>query len=198
MTNRYENGKIYSIRSHQTQDVYIGSTCLQLTKRLSQHRANYKRYKEGNYHFITAYDILKYDDYYIELIEDCKCETKPQLERREGQVIREAQNCINARIAGRTKREHYEDTKEHVAERDKQYRANNKEVIARRKKQYAENNKEIIAIKHKQYALDNKVKLAEQNREKYVCECGGKYTHANKAVHLRALKHIAYEANKPP
>jgi hypothetical protein len=40
----YENGKVYAIRSHQTDEVYIGSTVERLSARMSKHRADYKRY----------------------------------------------------------------------------------------------------------------------------------------------------------
>lgn len=38
--NKYLNGKIYTIRSHQTDKFYIGSTCSPLHKRLFKHRSN--------------------------------------------------------------------------------------------------------------------------------------------------------------
>ena len=38
----YKNGKIYTIRSFQTDKYYIGSTCTMLSKRFSNHKSNYK------------------------------------------------------------------------------------------------------------------------------------------------------------
>jgi len=109
-TNRYHNGKIYAIRSHQTPDVYIGATCTTLTKRLSEHKSHYKK----NNKYYTSFEILKYPDYYIELVEEVKCENKMELTRREGQIIRETENCVNKVIAGRTNREWREDNKEEL------------------------------------------------------------------------------------
>ena len=129
MTNRYANGKIYSIRSYQTPDIYIGSTCLSLSKRLHAHRSIYKRFNAGKSNYMTSYEILKYTDHYIELIEEHKCENKAQLERREGQLIRETENCINSRIAGRTKKEYGSENKDKIAIIKKKYYENNKEVI---------------------------------------------------------------------
>ena len=43
----YLNGKVYAIRSHQTEQVYIGSTVERLSARMSKHRAKHKAYKAG-------------------------------------------------------------------------------------------------------------------------------------------------------
>ena len=42
--NMYANGKIYTIRSHQTDKYYIGSTTQPLSKRFYQHKQLYKRF----------------------------------------------------------------------------------------------------------------------------------------------------------
>ena len=66
----YKNGKIYAIRSHQTEQIYIGSTTQPLTKRLSKHKAQN----------CSSRLILQYEDAYIELIENFPCESKTDLE----------------------------------------------------------------------------------------------------------------------
>ena len=38
----YKNGKIYVIKSKETEDVYIGSTCSKLNIRLSHHKSAYR------------------------------------------------------------------------------------------------------------------------------------------------------------
>ena len=49
MVNRkkkdYQNGKIYCLRSHKTDLVYVGSTCQPLYKRLNEHKNYYKMYE---------------------------------------------------------------------------------------------------------------------------------------------------------
>ena len=75
----YGNGKIYSIRSHQCEDIYIGSTTQSLAKRLGDHRSGFKRYQNGKGHYVTSYDILKYNDHYIELICNYPCTCKGEL-----------------------------------------------------------------------------------------------------------------------
>jgi hypothetical protein len=165
----YQNGKIYTIRSHQTDQIYIGSTSQRLSRRMEGHRTNYKKYQNGTYHYVSSFEIVKYEDCYIELLEECKCENKAQLEKREGELIRE-NVCINKRIPGRTRAEHYQDTKE----QQKQYREDNKEHILEQSRQYS-----------RQYREDNKERLSE----KFNCECGGKYQRGTKARHMKSIKH---------
>lgn len=89
----YKNGKIYAIRSYQTEEIYIGSTTQTLTKRLSSHKRN----------ICNSKLILQYPDAYIELIENFPCNSKEELNRKEGEHIR-ANNCVN-KEAGRTPEE---------------------------------------------------------------------------------------------
>ena len=129
VNERYKRGKIYSLRSHQTDLVYIGSTIQSLSKRIGGHRDNYKGWLKGAFRYVTSFDIVKYDDAYIELVEDYPCKTKAELERREGQVMRDTENCCNRCIAGRTYAEYYQDNREKVAERGAKYYQSNKENI---------------------------------------------------------------------
>ena len=161
--NKFERGKIYTIRSHLTDLIYVGSTVEPyLSTRLKSHRKQYKRYKNGYKKYVASFDILEIDENcYIELYEDYPCENKQQLRKREGQVIREL-DCCNKYVAGRTPKEWREDNKEHICVRDKQYYINNKE------------------------------KIKAQRSQKHNCECGGKYTHHNKSIHLKTKKHREY------
>lgn len=99
--NKYQNGKIYTIRSYQTDKFYIGSTCSPLHKRLYQHKAVYKSYLKNSINFISSFDIIKYEDCYIELMEFFKCNTKNELEKRENELIRDnLYNIVNRSKTG--------------------------------------------------------------------------------------------------
>lgn len=172
----YSQGKIYAIRSHQTDDIYIGSTIDTLARRMVGHRQAYKRHQNGKTNFVSSFNIIKYDDAYIELMEECKCENKAQLHKREGQLIRE-NACVNKLIAGRTKAEHYQDNKEAILEQKKQYHQDNKG----RKKEY-----------NKQYREANKEKIREKKSKKFNCECGNTYTRGHKARHMKTKIHKAH------
>ena len=84
----YSKSKIYSIRSHQTDLIYIGSTIQSLALRLSGHVRDFKSFKNGKHNYVSSFDILKFEDYYIELICDFPCESKVHLHRKEGECIR--------------------------------------------------------------------------------------------------------------
>ena len=154
----YKNGKIYAIRSHQTDKIYIGSTVDTLSRRMTGHRSNYKQYKNKNnkYNFISSFNILEFDDAYIELLENCSCNSKEELLKREGELIRKT-TCVNKCIPDRTQKEWYQDNKEKLNE----YRKINKEKIVIQTKKYREANKEKI----KKYRKDNKEEIKKYRKE---------------------------------
>jgi hypothetical protein len=153
----YQNGKIYCIRSYQTELIYIGSTTQPLSKRLSLHKNNYKRWTIANIGYISAFEILKFDDAYIELIEDCPCNSKNELERREGQLIRETEKVVNKNIMGRSITEYYQDNKEQILLHQKEYYEAHKE----QKKEYYQKNKEL----KKEYYQKNKLRILQYQHE---------------------------------
>ena len=118
MPINYSNAKIYCIRSHQTDKIYVGSTTRELCQRLAEHRRDFK-IKHRN---TSSFELLKYDDYYIELIKECPCENVQQLRKIEGKYIRKM-NCVNKKVAGRTKKEYNDETYDHR----KAYREKHKE-----------------------------------------------------------------------
>lgn len=89
--NKYQRGQIYAIRSHQTDLIYIGSTTQPLHKRFYAH----KHISNS----CSSKAILQYADAYIELIEDFPCNSKKELEKREGGLIRETK-CVNRSYNG--------------------------------------------------------------------------------------------------
>jgi hypothetical protein len=195
----YGNGKIYSIRSNRTDDVYIGSTTQPLHKRLYSHRSHYKYWKNGKVKYMTSFKILEYDDAYIELVEEFPCKNKMELNRREGQLIRENENAVNKLIAGRTRKEYREDNKDKMSK----YREDNRDKINEKQREYIEENRDEINEKNREYYQDNKDEIKERRRqryqenkdklnEKFDCVCGGKYTHNNKSRHLKSKKHQLY------
>jgi hypothetical protein len=63
----------------------------------------------------------------------------------------------------------------------------NKCIPSRTQKEYRNEHKE----QKLKYRLDNK----EKRSKKFVCECGGKYTHNDKATHFKTIKHLKYLDN---
>ena len=167
MVVNYQNGKIYSIRTHQTDIVYIGSTTQELSMRMAGHRRNYRSHLRGKGDGSSSIEILKYEDSYIELIQKFPCVDKSELHRKEGEIIRLTDNAVNKRVAGRNIKEYRFDNKEVIAAGMKKYQEANKEVISEKKKEYYKSNKEVINEKRKEYREANKEAILEKKKEYY-------------------------------
>ena len=140
-TEKKINGKVYAIRSHQTEKLYIGSTTQTLCKRFGDHVYNYKKFLKNSDSGMSSVELMKYDDTYIELISEHNDITKDMLRKFEGEEIRKnKENCVNIYIAGRT---------------IQQYRKDNPDVIkTQRIREYQKNSDKIKARVNK-YRLDN-------------------------------------------
>lgn len=170
----YSKTKIYMIKSHKTDQVYIGSTIQTLKRRMRKHISNYNKWIRENKNggICSSAILLKYDDAYIELIELYPCESNMEKCKREGELVKEYKEknlCVNILIPGRSSVQWYEDNKE-------------------KKKEYRERNKE----KMKEYRERNKEKMRKQQSKKYECTCGGSYRRSNKKRHERSKKHQRY------
>ncbi len=117
-------GKIYKLIDNTNENIYIGSTTRTLNQRLSKHKSDYNRFLNSKGRNVTSYNIIKNNDYRIELIKYVIYKDKKELFQRERYYI-ENNNCINKNIPLRTHKEYYIDNKEHY----KEYRGDNKERI---------------------------------------------------------------------
>lgn len=157
----YSNAKIYKLWSPQTDIVYIGSTVDLLCKRFANHKCTKK--------CMSRILFEKYTDVRIELIEEYPCDNREQLNKREGEIIRATQYCINRNVAGRTIQEYYQQNKEYYSEYNKEYREKNKESIREWDREY-----------HKEY-----------NSQKVECECGCVVSKCNLLRHKKSAKHLS-------
>lgn len=88
---------IYIIRSHKTDKVYIGSTNKKnINIRLNEHKKAYLKWKNDNIKYYSSYEIIKFEDVYIELLETTIYEDALN---REGYYI-QTLNSINKNIVG--------------------------------------------------------------------------------------------------
>ena len=154
MSDKYKNGKIYTIR-HKNDDslIYVGSTIQPLFKRWNQHKEilnneNYKSYNMLLYQKMRATNV---NDWYIELYENFTCDNKEQLNKQEGEVIRKI-STLNKRIEGRTKVEYREDNRDIINEKKKEYNKIHKD----KRKAYREAHKDKIKEYNKEYYYKNK------------------------------------------
>ena len=220
MENKFARGKIYRIVCNVTNKQYIGSTIKSLSQRLSNHVGHYKLYKSDEHFYLSSYDVLENDDYYIALIEKYACKSKEELHRREGYQVKQYE-CTNRIIPGRSDAEYYVDNKESILTKCKAYRQSNKAKISKRGKEYYSNHVDEINAKHKVYREANKDAasqygnifreankdmIAQRQKECYLknkerlydkvdCACGSTVTNASMWQHKRSRKHMSFDNN---
>ena len=102
--NPYHEAKIYKITSKQTDKIYIGSTKEEdVGVRLLAHKNNYNQWmaNPAAHKHIRSYDILKFGDAEIKVMEYYPCNSDKELKLREGQLIYEHRfSVVNAQIPG--------------------------------------------------------------------------------------------------
>ena len=141
--NKYNNGKIYKIWNIVNDNIYVGSTCSLLCKRMAKHRDALTVEKLQNRNLYKLMTALGKDKFHIELIEDYPCNNKEQLRKREGHFIREM-GTLNMAIEDRTREEYKTANKDKIKEYMVKYREDKKDQILEKTKEYRENNKDKI------------------------------------------------------
>jgi len=152
----YQLGKIYTIRSLTSPEIYVGSTTAPLCKRMAQHRDKWKL----NLVLGRNKEIVKnISDWFIELYENYPCNKLEELTRRESKIIRKI-GTLNKNIAGRTVKEYYIDNADKIKEQQKEYYIENADKI---KEYYIKNTDKI-----KEYNIKNADKIKERKKEYYI------------------------------
>lgn len=112
ITNKYNGGKIYKLVSPHTDKIYIGSTCRSIETRLKEHKSNYNKWisRNRNKGYISSFELLKYDDVNIVLLETYSCNNKYELYDKERYHIEQnLNNVVNKIRPNRTNQEYYQD-----------------------------------------------------------------------------------------
>ncbi len=158
----YNNSKIYTIRCI-TDDtaIYVGATTQPLCKRFKNHQICLASI--GNY-ILNKCDG-DWSNWYIELYENFPCNSKEELSKREGEVIR-AIGTINKRIECRTLQEYYIDNKEKILRRACEYAKLNVEKKKEYDKNYNIGNCDKIQNRNQKYRLEHKEELAEYEKRR--------------------------------
>ncbi len=194
-------GVVYKLRcmDETIKEFYVGSS-MDIDQRMRGHKSVCNNPNDIGYN-IKVYKFIRanqgYGAWTYDILEECDVKDKEDLVLNyERKYILELEPQLNSQIDGRTRREYYEDNKDHIAERMKKYLQENNEKITKYKKEYRIKNKEKIAEYKKEYKLKNKEKISKYQSEKFQCECGGKYTKSNKSIHEKSKKHLAFINNK--
>lgn len=214
--NMYAKGKIYKLMNLMNDDIYIGSTCSPLKKRLNRH-TNEATHQPCPVH--RYYNNLGWEHVKIVLIEEFPCESKMELERQERKWIEELKPTLNKNIPTRTQRER--NLQPHIQQKNAEYRATHKERIKQVSKEYYKKNKEDLKAKNSQRrnmnkdeynrnrrekrAMNRKEKQSsktkeeryQQRQEKIQCECGCEVSKSNFARHSKSHLHQQWLQNQP-
>ncbi len=173
----YNKGKIYTIRcTEDTALIYVGSTTQLLSQRWTDHKKGCNNEKSSMYHTKLFETIRKIglEKFYIELYEDYPCESKENLLKREGEIIRQIAT-LNSKIEGRKWPEYYADNKEHRSQTHKEWYDKNREKVLK---------------KVKDYCIENKEKLNEYRTSKCLCECGQYISYTHMSRHKQTKTHM--------
>jgi len=95
MAPNFRNSKIYRLVSDFTNLIYIGSTVQELRKRYFNHRAHFKKWIRGHYDYCSAYQIVMFSDFRIELVEAYPCMSLHELHTREQYWKDRTHHCCN-------------------------------------------------------------------------------------------------------
>ena len=121
----YSNGKIYRVEpicEHLENEVYYGSTSqARLCVRWAGHKRDYK-YKHKTTLACILFDKFGVENCNITLVELFPCETKDELNSREGWYHRNVP-CVNRYIAGRSKADYRQDNRILINDRQREMRA---------------------------------------------------------------------------
>tara|TARA_R110002153_G_scaffold54274_1_gene151203 strand:+ start:334 stop:966 length:633 start_codon:yes stop_codon:yes gene_type:complete len=202
----YEQAYIYIIYDIDDKTLtYYGSTC-DLNHRMSRHKdtinnrcTSKKIIERGNYEYsiiethenIDEYDLHERERWYIKnhvcVNKQIPHRTSAEYRQDNKEKIAEYYQDNKEKIA-----EYYQDNKEKLAEYSQKYYQDNKEKIAENNQKYYQDNKEKIVENNQKYYQDNKEKIAQKMKEKFNCECGGKFTKINKTHHKKTQKHLKW------
>jgi len=188
---------IYKIYSVDTTKIYVGSTSDTLENRLKQHIYKFNRYCKGNKEdYISSIKIIHLGNAKIELIE--LCETYEDARKKEGQyILKNKVCCVNYKVEKRTKKEYYEQNKEHLDKKKKDNYEKNKEIILKKQKEYVEANREKTNAYQKEYRDSHKEQMSEYKKKHYkekdgvdvMCECGNTFKKKHEKRHKASKKH---------
>jgi len=97
----YNKGKIYMIYSTESPVLlpYYGSTTYSLNRRFQDHKADFKRGKQGKMNNCSTFKLLErgFDKVAIRLVEEYPCTSRHELQLRKAHYIKNTP-CINKNL----------------------------------------------------------------------------------------------------
>ena len=162
---------------------YVGSTT-DLIRRKYKHKVSYKNEHHNELKYIKMRENGGYENFKFIVVENYPCNSRRELEKREDEIIRDLKANMNMI------RPYVSICEKKIAQKeyDKNYGANNKIKKIKQRKLYKLNNPEKVKDINRAYYLKNKEKLSE----KFICDCGGKYTMMSIKKHKETKKHQVF------
>jgi len=189
----YQNTIIYKLEHLVNKElVYVGSTT-NFIKRKCAHKHDCINSNSKDYNF-KVYQMIRenggWDLFQMLEIKKYPCNDKREAEAEEERCRIELRANMNMRRAFCTPEQYREEQREY----NKRYYANHREEYRESGKRHYANHREECREYDKQYRNENRDKL----KQKFACECGGKYTHHHKAIHFKTKKHLYFIDASPP
>jgi hypothetical protein len=212
---KHENTIMYKIVCNDINitDLYVGQTTNFIVRKNCHKRSCCKDICK-NHHF-KVYQFIRanggWNNWSMVEIEKIPCYDSNEAHKRERYWVETLRATLNCKIPSRTDAEYYNDNRESINIKEKNYREANKErlskifecqcggtYIYRQKLRHFESEKHIAHIRNPEipikiyapniYYIANKERLSEKSE----CLCGGKYTFKHRFDHLKSKIHMAY------
>ena len=187
--------EIYCITSDHTK-CYVGSTKNGLKKRLSDHKAGYKKWltTNGESSFTSSFEVLEHPNIEIKILELCEFDTKKELDEKEAEWIKKLdtvnKNNPGAGGSGKYSKLYYIKNKAKFAARSKAYYEAHKVLTGK----VLDEGKRARSEKVKAWISANKERVIE-SRKKYLYDvqcyfCGCKVQYKAQYNHVKSKKHV--------
>lgn len=207
----YHQGKIYKLVNDVDNEIYVGSTCNSLPKRLGEHKGKMKH--KPNQKIYQKMHALGLAHFRIILVEDYPCNNKNELTAREEHWRTELKASLNmvccstgikcCKIGSAEDeqieyRRNYEKAynktekrKEFNKKHQREYRKTEKGQAYNKqyRKQYYEDNKEKKISYAQLYRTANREKIREKKNQQIQCVCGLPSTRNNLKTHQKTARH---------
>jgi hypothetical protein len=189
MKANYENGKVYKIVNMVDDEIYVGSTCYSLTKRMSMHKRDAQTSKMAKVH--VKMRNIGIENFKIILIELYPCSNRDELTMREEEFrvnLRATLNTVSCNTG--VPRSVY-----NLCWSAANYIMNGDQIRIRSKLAYSQNPDKFRERVRTRYA-NHKEDIKERRKVPYTCDCGSTFRVNDRARHNRSKKHLTFSASK--
>lgn len=154
-------GNIYKITSSKTEKIYIGSTSKNIYTRKEQHDNDYLNYINGQSRkYCSSYQILKYEDAKIFMLEEFENITKKDLIKKEQEYINNEKNSVNIVLNNfGLKKKQDEETKNINKNIVELKEINNKIKLEKR---FTKEKKKLEILENKNKKIINKIEIEKE------------------------------------